>query len=146
MSTDRVSEHPRRLAIDAATALRLVRELPDAGARVPLVGPAVLRSHVLALLWAEVRAGSLDERTALAQLERLASLKVRLLGDRVSRATAWRVARDLGWDDPLAAEYLAVAVLQADALVADDARLVAGATRLVPVVGFDALVAQASTG
>jgi hypothetical protein len=35
--------------------------------------------------------------------------------DRVSRRTAWRTAREHGWDELHHAEYLAVAHLQADA-------------------------------
>ena len=84
----------KRFAIDALTALRIVRDDLDIASRHPLVGPAVLRSHVLSMLYREVREGSLDERTARAQLEGIARLKVRLLGDRVSRATAWKLARN----------------------------------------------------
>jgi len=126
----------RRFAIDAVTALRLVRDDPQIGARRPLVGPAVLRSHVLSMLYREVNAGSLDEATARAQLEGLATLKIRLLGDRVSRATAWKLARRLGWDDTALAEYLAVAVLQADVLVAGDERVAEAASGIVPLVAY----------
>jgi predicted nucleic acid-binding protein len=42
---------------------------------------------------------------------------MRLLGDRVSRRTAWKIAREHGWETTYDAEYLAVAKLQADALV-----------------------------
>lgn len=126
----------RRFAIDAVTALRLVRDDPQIGARRPLVGPAVLRSHVLSMLYREVKAGSLDEATARDQLEGLATLKIRLLGDRVSRATAWKLARQLGWDDTTLAEYLAVAVLQADVLVAGDERVAEAASGIVPLVAY----------
>lgn len=126
----------RRFAIDAVTALRLVRDDPQIGARRPLVGPAVLRSHVLSMLYREVKAGSLDEATARDQLEGLATLKIRLLGDRVSRATAWKLARQLGWDDTALAEYLAVAVLQADVLVAGDERVAEAASGIVPLAAY----------
>jgi predicted nucleic acid-binding protein len=43
---------------------------------------------------------------------------MRLLRDRVSRRTAWKIAREQGWETTYDdAEYLAVAKLQADALV-----------------------------
>ena len=109
-----------RFAIDAVTALRLVREDPSIGSRRRLVAPAVLRSDVLSSIYREVRDGSLGEKDASLQLEGLAALKIRLLGDRVSRATAWCIARQLDWNDTALAEYLAVATLQADVLVAGD--------------------------
>jgi predicted nucleic acid-binding protein len=128
-----------RYAIDAVTALRIVREDPGIGRRRALVGPVVLRSHVLSLLYHEVRGGALDEKTARAQLEGLASLTIRLLGDRSSRATAWRLARRLDWDDTAPVEYLAVATLQADALVAGDERLATASRDIVRIATFDEL-------
>lgn len=130
---------PRRFAIDAITALRIVRDDPEIGTRHRLVGPAVLRSHVLSMVYREVRDGSLDEKSARADLDGLASLKIRLLGDRVSRATAFALARQLDWDDTSSAEYLAVASLQADALVAGDPGIAAAASGIVPVATYDAL-------
>ena len=41
---------------------------------------------------------------------------MRLLGDRVSRRTAWKIAQEQGWETTFDAEYLAVTKLQADAL------------------------------
>lgn len=125
-----------RYAIDAAVALRLVREGSDAASRHSLVGPAVLRSEVLSLLYREVRSGVLDEKIGRDLLEGLAGLKIRLLADRVSRATAWKLASRLGWDDTTMAEYLAVASLQADALVTFDERLAAGAQGIVPLASY----------
>jgi hypothetical protein len=66
-----------------------------------------------------------------AQLDGLATLKICLLGDRVSRATAWKLARRGDWDDVSPAEYLAVALLQADALIAGDAAIAAAAEGVV---------------
>lgn len=133
------SKAEKRFAIDAITALRLVRDEPDLGGRRPLVGPAVLRSHVLSILYREVRGGSLGEKEARAQLEGIATLKIRLLGDRVSRATAWKIARQLDWEDTQLAEYLAVAALQADALVAGDGRIAAAASGIVDLATYDEL-------
>ncbi|MCO7239077.1 hypothetical protein [Aeromicrobium sp. CnD17-E] len=130
----------RRLAIDAVTALQIIRDDPSIGLRNRLVGPAVLRSDVLTLLYREVRKGALSDAAGRAQLEALATLKVRLLGDRVSRATAWKLARRLDWDDVARAEYLAVATLQADALVAGDPTITAGAVGLTDLVEYGELL------
>lgn len=128
-----------RYGIDAEVALRIVRGeiLVDAAHR--LVGPAVLRSHVMAAVYREVRSGVLPERVARQELDGLAGLRIRLLGDRVSRATAWRTATELGWDEVGPAEYLAVAMLQADALVTEDPTLRDAAGTLIPVAPVTAL-------
>jgi len=128
-----------RFAVDATTVLRIVGDDPGIGARHQLVGPAVLRSHVLSLLYREVRTGQLAEAAARAQLEGLAGLKIRLLGDRVSRATAWRIARQLDWEDTPVAEYLAVASLQADALVTSDPTIREVAGQFTTLASYDSL-------
>src|SRR5690606_41807199 len=79
-----------RWAIDAVTALRVVREDPGLGGRRPLVGPSVLRSHALSILYGGVRRGVLDEATARAHPDGVATLKMRVLGDRGARAGARR--------------------------------------------------------
>jgi len=122
-----------RFAIDSAIALRLIREKVHVPDEHQLVGPAILRSHALSTLYREVREGRMDAATGRRELEAVAELKVRLLGDRVSRATAWKLADQLGWDDTPLAEYLAVAKLQADALVTEDERLAAAAHGVVPL-------------
>jgi predicted nucleic acid-binding protein len=129
-----------RFAIDAGTALRLIREGSDADARHKLVGPSVLRSHALSALYREVHSGRITEAVGREQLEGIAALKIRLLGDRVSRATAWKIAAGLGWDDIGAAEYLAVASLQADALVTDDDDLAAAADGIVRIAAYSELL------
>ena len=68
---------------------------------------------------------------------------MRLLGDRVSRRTAWQIARQHGWDTLRDAEYLAVTQLQADALVTVDPSLEATARALVAVAAVDDLLAPA---
>jgi predicted nucleic acid-binding protein len=128
-----------RYAIDAPTALRIMREKVMILPSHRLVAPNLLRSQALSLLYREVHTGELDEASGRAQLERLAELRIRLLGDRVSRATAWKIATALGWDDTAPAEYLAVAKLQADALVTEDPRLIAGAQGIIATAPFSAL-------
>jgi predicted nucleic acid-binding protein len=128
-----------RYVIDPGTTLRLLRDERTPSADHKLVAPARLRSDVLSALYDEVRQGGLDDRTGRGELEAFAELSIRLLGDRVSRSTAWTIARDLDWADAGPAEYLAVAKLQADALITDDPHLIAGAAGLIPLAPFDAL-------
>jgi len=82
-----------------------------------LVAPNILRSRALALVYREFRQGELDADPARAILDGITTLRIRLLGDRVSRAAAWRVAAQLDWDDIADAEYVAVAQLQADEFI-----------------------------
>jgi predicted nucleic acid-binding protein len=126
-----------RFVVDAAVALRVIRDVRQVPEKHQLVAPAVLRSEVLSLLYRMARTGALSETGARHQLDALAGLKIRLLADRVSRATAWKIASQLGWDDIGPAEYLAVATLQADALVAEDERL--ADQRLVPAATYEDL-------
>ena len=129
-----------RYAIDAPTLLHLV----DAGLAVDpghqLVAPNSIRSEALELLLADVRAGQRTEAAALAAHERMTEIKLRLLGDRVSRRTAWKIARERDWDQLRDAEYLAVTRLQADALVTVDPALAAAARDTVPLAPLDTLL------
>lgn len=104
-----------------------------------LVAPNALRSQALQRLYDAVRRGDLTEKEALARHTRLTEVKIRLLGDRVSRRTAWDIATEQGWEDLGEAEYIAVTRLQADALMALEPRLVARADGLVPMAPVEAL-------
>lgn len=64
---------------------------------------------------------------------------MRLLGDRVSRRTAWKIAREQGWGTTYDAEYVAITKLQADALVTVDSALAAQAEGLVPLARVEIL-------
>jgi hypothetical protein len=127
-----------RYAIDPPTLLELLAR----GVTTPhqLVAPAALRSQAMSIVYRDVRSRTMDAAAARELLEGITTTKVRLLGDRVSRATAWRLASELGLDDTSDAEYLAVARLQADALVALDPRIAALAVGIVPVATFDDLL------
>jgi predicted nucleic acid-binding protein len=128
-----------RYVIDAATLVDLVdRGLPVDSAH-QLVAPTRIRSEALELLLGGVLRGDRDEKAALEVHERMTQLKIRVLGDRVSRAVAWKLAREHGWADLRDAEYLAVATLQADALVTVDADLAARAKGIVAVAALPAL-------
>jgi predicted nucleic acid-binding protein len=116
----------------------------DAGLHVDrghqLVAPNSIRSEALELLLRDVRAGKRTEAAALTAHERMTEVKMRLLGDRVSRRTAWQFARQHDWDTLRDAEYLAVTQLQADALVTVDPSLAATAAEAVAVAAFDDLL------
>lgn len=129
-----------RFVIDAPAAVRIVRE----GIEVQhdLVAPSVLRSQALSLIHSSVRSGETSRQDALLQLEGITSMRIRLLGDRVSRGTAFRLALEHDWPDTTHAEYIAVTRLQADALIALDPSLVAVADGLVSLADFGALGAH----
>ena len=128
-----------RYAIDAPTLLRIVTEEVRIAEGNQLVAPNSIRSDALTLLLARVRRGELTDKQARELHTRLTELKIRTLGDRVSRWTSFQIAREQGWETTYAAEYLAVAKLQADALVTVDEELVGKAQGVVPVEPFEVL-------
>ena len=128
-----------RYVVDAPTLLHIVASDLQIHPDHQLVAPNAVRSDTLALLYGQVRRGELSEDEALRLHERLTEVKMRLLGDRVSRRTAWRIAREHGWDAIGDAEYLAVTQLQADALITIDAALANRAAGIVPLAPLDAL-------
>ena len=131
-----------RYVIDAPTLLHLVANGVQVSPKHQIVAPGLIRSQALSLLLEAVRHGGLTERVALQHHERLTELKMRLLGDRVSRRTAWKIAREQDWETTYEAEYLAVTRLQADALVTVDPALAAKARDVVPLADVEALSAD----
>ena len=131
-----------RYVIDAPTLLHIVVNDLDVGSDHQLVAPNLIRSQALTLLLDDVRNGDITEDEALRRHDRLTELKMRLLGDRVSRRTAWRIAHSMGWDTTFDAEYLAVCQLQADALVTIDPTLAAKAEGIVPLAPLEMLVTR----
>jgi predicted nucleic acid-binding protein len=128
-----------RFVVDAPTLLHLVTEDVEVHPDHRLVAPHLVRSQALDLLYGAVRRGELDEDEALRRSVRMTEVKIRLLGDRVSRRTAWRIASEQGWDSTCDAEYLAVTRLQADAFVTVDTATAERAEGVVPVAGFEDL-------
>jgi hypothetical protein len=128
-----------RFVIDAPTLLHVVAEQVPLAPAHQLVAPNLLRSQALALLFDDVRAGWLTEREAMDRHEQLTQVKVRLLGDRVSRRVAWQIARERGLDSTVDAEYLAVTRLQADAYVTVDPVARTRAEGVVPLGTVDQL-------
>jgi predicted nucleic acid-binding protein len=130
-----------RYVIDAPTLLHLVDAEIHVDPGHQLVAPNSIRSEALELLLYDVRAGKRTETAALEVHERMTEIKMRLLGDRVSRRTAWQLARLHDWNTLRDAEYLAITRLQADALVTVDPSLAATARDVVAVAAIDDLLA-----
>lgn len=130
-----------RYAIDAPTLVHIVDEGLSIHPSHQLVAPNSIRSDALELLLRDVRDGKRSDREAMDSHEKLTQLKMRLLGDRVSRRTAWQVARERGWASLRDAEYLAVATLQADAFATVDPDMVGKAGDLVRVASVGELEA-----
>ncbi|MDX6370631.1 MAG: hypothetical protein QOG93_2133 [Gaiellaceae bacterium] len=128
-----------RYVIDARTLLHLVANDVDVSSAHQLVAPNLIRSQALSLLLAAVRDGEITEDVALQRHERLTEIKMRLLGDRVSRRTAWKIAREHAWETTFDAEYLAVCKLQADAFITIDQAMAAKAAHIVPLATVAAL-------
>lgn len=130
-----------RYVIDAPTLLHIADAELQVDPGHQLIAPNSIRSQALELLLRDVRAGTRTEAAALKAHEHITEMKIRLLGDRVSRRTAWQIARQHDWDTLRDAEYLALARLQADALATVDPRLAATARDVVAVAAIDDLLA-----
>lgn len=128
-----------RYGIDPLVALHLIEDRVEVPAEHALVAPNLLRSEALSLVHQRLRAEEITERGAFRLLDGVATMRIRLLGDRVSRATALRLAVELGLADTGPAEYLAVTRLQADALIALDPALLAAADGVVQVAPLSVL-------
>jgi predicted nucleic acid-binding protein len=129
-----------RYVIDAPTLVYLVDSELQVDPGHQLVAPNSIRSEALELLLHDVRAGKRTEAAAMRAHERITELKMRLLGDRVSRRAAWQVARQHDWDTLKDAEYIAITRLQADALATVDPGLAAKASDTVAVAAVDDLL------
>jgi predicted nucleic acid-binding protein len=131
-----------RFAIDPLTLIRLAGGHREVSAAHQLVAPNSIRSLALDLLLGKVYSGELSEKAAMQLHERITETKMRLLGDRVSRRTAWQFALEHGWPTVHVAEYIAVATLQADALVAEDLELASKAAGIVQLANLTDLFAD----
>lgn len=139
MSHGRTVGFMTRFVIDPLALLAILRASTPVHPEHQLVAPHAIRTAALELLLSEVEAGTLGESEALALHDAMTALKIRTLGDRVSRGSAWKLARAHGWKTMENAEYLAIGVLQADALVALDPQLTARAAGVLPLAPFSAL-------
>jgi predicted nucleic acid-binding protein len=104
-----------------------------------ILAPTLLRSQMLSLLYQAVHRGEMTKKDAERRLNYVRGLRIRLLGDRVLQTVAWKVADQLGWPDTCDAEYVALALLQADALITLDRHLAHAVKDLVSVAPVEAL-------
>jgi predicted nucleic acid-binding protein len=130
-----------RYVIGPDVALALAQQQAVVPPRHRLLAPTLLRSQVLAQLFAQVRQGQLTRKDAERHLDYLRKLDIRLLGDRVLQRVAWQVAEQLDWEHTFVAEYVALTQLQADALVIRDAELARIVSTVVRVADLDSLLA-----
>ena len=129
-----------RYVIEPEVALTLAERNAVIPNHHKLLAPTLLRSQVLAQLFAQVQRGELAKKEATRRLDYLRGLQIRLLGDRALQQVAWGIAAELGWSDTFVAEYLALTKLQADALVTENAQLAGEASKVVPVATLDDLL------
>jgi predicted nucleic acid-binding protein len=132
-----------RFVIGADVALHLAQLEARVSTGHQLLAPTLLRSQVLAALYARVQRGELDRKAAGRQLDHLRALRLRLLGDRVLQGRAWQIAEQLGWPDTYMAEYIALTQLQADAFVCLDSALSFAVRDMVKVASIDDVMRHA---
>lgn len=128
-----------RYAVDAPTLVHIVDDDLAIHPSHQLLAPNSIRTEALEFLLRDVRAGKRSDREAMACHEKMTQLKMRLLCDRVSRRTAWQIARERDWASLRDAEYLAVAMLQADAFATIRPDMIGKAVELVRVASVDQL-------
>ena len=128
-----------RFVVDCGVVLELAREDFELPAEHELLAPTLVRSQTLSALHEAVHAGELEPEHARERIARVNALPIRLLGDAVLRRRAWEVADQLGWAETYDAEYVALTLLQADALVTLDRGLARRVEGVVPTAAIDAL-------
>jgi indolepyruvate ferredoxin oxidoreductase alpha subunit len=128
-----------KYVVDAGALIEIVTRDIAVSPDHQLLAPTLVRSQLLSLMHEAVARGDLDDKAALAHLERINRMSIRLLGDGVLRRTAWKVADQLGWPSTYGAEYIALTQLQGEALITTDAALATAAATLVSTATVDAL-------
>jgi predicted nucleic acid-binding protein len=132
-----------RYVIDAGAAIQLAGDEREIAEEHELLAPTLLRSQALSLLHAAVSRGELTKGVAESRLDRISAMRIRLLGDRVLRAKAWKVADRLGWSDTFDAEYIALTLLQADAFITLDADLAESVAGVVQTASIEEVFRRA---
>jgi predicted nucleic acid-binding protein len=112
-----------RFVVHVSVVLTLSEREAEIPAQHELLAPTLLRSQVLSALHEAVHGGDLEAGAARRRLDWIGKLPVRLLGDAVLRRRAWELADQLGWSSTYDAEYVALTLLQADALITLDKEL-----------------------
>jgi predicted nucleic acid-binding protein len=125
------------LVVDAAVVITACLSEPGLKAlgREELVAPHLMWSEASSVLhelrWRKEISGEL----ATIALERLASAEVNPRRPKGLIDEAWRIADRLGWAKTYDAEYLALASLLRCRLLTTDAKLKAGGSGVVGVIG-----------
>jgi predicted nucleic acid-binding protein len=132
-----------RYVIDAGAAIQLAGDEREIAEEHELLAPTLLRSQALSLLHAAVSRGDLTKEVAESRLDRISAMRIRLLGDRVLRAKAWKVADRLGWSETFDAEYVALTLLQADAFITLDADLAESVAGIVQTASIEEVLRRA---
>jgi len=128
-----------RFVVDSETLLRIAAGEIEVAAQHKLVAPTLVRSQALSALYEAARRGEITRAEGLERVRRINSLRVRFLGDKVLQQRAWKVAEQLDWETTFPAEYVALTMLQADALVTSDHDLARAASGFVATATPDAL-------
>jgi predicted nucleic acid-binding protein len=128
-----------RFVVDPSAVLQLASTEVELSTAHQLLAPTLLRSQTLSALHEAVQRGEIPADVALDRLTRIGRLPIRLLGDAVLRRRAWQVADQLGWASTYRAEYVALTLLQGDALVTLDAELARSVEGIVATASVDAL-------
>jgi predicted nucleic acid-binding protein len=128
-----------KFVVDCGVVLQLASEEVEVAGEHELLAPTLLRSQTLSALHEAVQQGELTADVARERLARVGKLPIRLLGDAVLRRRAWEVADQLGWASTYDAEYVALTLLQADALITLDEELARSVDGIVATASIDAL-------
>ena len=128
-----------RYVVDCEVLLRIAAGEVEVAAGHQLLAPTLVRSQALAAMYGAARRGEISAAEGRARVQRINSLKVRFLGDKVLQATAWEIAEQLVWETTSDAEYVALTRLQADAFVTADAKLAGAVSGVVETAPVDAL-------
>jgi predicted nucleic acid-binding protein len=128
-----------RYVIGPDVAIRLAQDEVAIAKDHQILAPTLIRSQLLARLFDAVGRGELTKKDAERHLDYVRRLGIRLLGDRVLQAVAWKVADQMMWSDTYNAEYVALTQLQGDAFVTLDEELAGAVRDLVRVARLEEL-------
>lgn len=128
-----------RFVVDCDTLLLIAAGEIEVAAEHELLAPTLVRSQALAALYEAARRGEISAAEGIERVNRINSLKVRFLGDRMLQRTAWKVADELGWETTGDAEFVALTRLQADAFVTSRGDLAQRVSGVVEIATVDEL-------
>ena len=134
-----------RFVVHVSAVLALAEREAEVAQTHELLAPTLVRSQVLSRLHEAVCAGDLDAGTARSRLTWIGKQPMRLLGDAVLRRRAWELADELGWPSTYDAEYVALTILQADALITLDAELERAVRGIVETAPLEAILLCANS-